>query len=194
MATDSNEKMICNSDSLNTLDWWLKKVLTFFRLQFAQKLIQTSIDRSRNPELGSANDWLRKTEKPLADAKKDNDFIYHERIPEEKSLASVGKAIVAKATPMPPKYVLLLNRWFSIRNDLMALKSRLWSIQAWLRCRFIWKPCATSNSPSLSFIFYQKVYSGKSEIKVLHWCSTIKAKQRSLILMCVFEIIILFLC
>ena len=33
-------------------------------------------------------------------AKKDNDFIYHERIPDFKSLAAVGKAAVAKALPV----------------------------------------------------------------------------------------------
>ncbi len=49
-------------------------------------------------------EWQKKTERCLADAKKDNDFIYHERIPEVKALASIGKAVVAKATlPLPEK-------------------------------------------------------------------------------------------
>lgn len=39
----------------------------------------------------------------MTEAKKDNDFIYHERIPEEKSLAGIGKAPVAKATALPEK-------------------------------------------------------------------------------------------
>lgn len=47
-------------------------------------------------------DWLKKTEKAVAVARKDNDFIYHERIPDAKSLEPVGKALVAKATlPLP---------------------------------------------------------------------------------------------
>ena len=40
---------------------------------------------SPNPDLSGAKEWLRRTEKALTEAKKDNDFIYHERIPEEKS-------------------------------------------------------------------------------------------------------------
>jgi len=75
----------------------------YFRLQCAQRLLQASIERSRNGDLGGANDWLRKTEKALAVAKKDNDFIYHERIPDEKSLSSIGRANVAKATPVPSR-------------------------------------------------------------------------------------------
>jgi len=37
------------------------------------------------------------------EAKKDNDFIYHERIPDVKHLEPIAKAIVAKPTPLPPK-------------------------------------------------------------------------------------------
>ena len=63
-----------------------------FRLQYAQRLLNAGIERGHNPDLGNAKDWLRRTEKALADAKKDNDFIYHERIPEEKALTQVAKA------------------------------------------------------------------------------------------------------
>ncbi len=109
-----------------------KKERLSFRLQYAQRLMQASMDRSRNPELGSANDWLRKTEKALADAKKDNDFIYHERIPDEKSLASVGKAVVAKATPMPPKY----DGFCDLMLD--GLESYVFiAFKAWNRRRFV---------------------------------------------------------
>lgn len=34
-------------------------------------------------------------------AVKDNDFIYHEKIPDPKSLHPIGKAPVAKPTPLP---------------------------------------------------------------------------------------------
>lgn len=40
----------------------------------------------------------------FSDAKKDNDFIYHERIPEERALASIAKAAVAKPTALPEKF------------------------------------------------------------------------------------------
>jgi programmed cell death 6-interacting protein len=61
------------------------------------------IERGTHPDLCNAKEWLKRTERALTDAKKDNDFIYHERIPDEKSLKSVAKAAVAKITPMPAK-------------------------------------------------------------------------------------------
>jgi programmed cell death 6-interacting protein len=64
-------------------------------------LLQAGIDRGHNPDLASAKEWLRRTEKALTEAKKDNDFIYHERIPEEKALTPIVKVAVAKPTPMP---------------------------------------------------------------------------------------------
>lgn len=39
----------------------------------------------------------------LNEAKKDNDFIYHERIPDVKHLEPVTKAAIAKPTPVPAK-------------------------------------------------------------------------------------------
>ena len=33
-------------------------------------------------------------------AKKDNDFIYHEKVTERKSLGAIGKAVMAKALPI----------------------------------------------------------------------------------------------
>jgi len=36
----------------------------------------------------------------LQDAEKDNDFIYHAKIPEITSLSSISKAAVAKSTPV----------------------------------------------------------------------------------------------
>ena len=33
-------------------------------------------------------------------AKKDNDFIYHEKVTERKSLSAIGKAVMAKALPI----------------------------------------------------------------------------------------------
>lgn len=74
------------------------------RLEYAKTLFSAGLERGGNADLCKCRDWLRKTEKALAEAKKDNDFIYHERIPETKSLAPVGKAVVAKPTvPLPAK-------------------------------------------------------------------------------------------
>jgi programmed cell death 6-interacting protein len=41
----------------------------------------------------------------LTDAKKDNDFIYHERIPEVKTLTSIGRAAVVKPTVVPDTFI-----------------------------------------------------------------------------------------
>lgn len=39
----------------------------------------------------------------LEEAKKDNDFIYHERIPDLKLLEPISKAVIAKSIPLPSK-------------------------------------------------------------------------------------------
>lgn len=39
---------------------------------------------------------MSRAERNLAEARKDNDFIYHERIPDYKSLNPIGKAQLAK--------------------------------------------------------------------------------------------------
>lgn len=49
------------------------------------------------------SDLLNKAERNLAEVEKDNDFIYHERIPDFKSLEPIGKAPVAKLLPLPDK-------------------------------------------------------------------------------------------
>ena len=41
----------------------------------------------------------------MTDAKKDNDFIYHERIPEVKALTSIGRAAVVKPTAVPDTFL-----------------------------------------------------------------------------------------
>lgn len=47
---------------------------------------------------------LNKAIQELNEAKKDNDFIYHERIPDAKHLEPIPKAVVAKPTPLPSKF------------------------------------------------------------------------------------------
>lgn len=49
------------------------------------------------------NDLLNKANQELNEAKKDNDFIYHERIPDFKHLESVSKIAIAKPIPMSAK-------------------------------------------------------------------------------------------
>lgn len=45
-------------------------------------------------------DWQKKVKQALDQANKDNDFIYHARIPDLNSLAPIGKASPAKLLPV----------------------------------------------------------------------------------------------
>jgi hypothetical protein len=49
-----------------------------------------------------------RVQRALESAKKDNDFIYHDKIPDVKTLATIGKAAIAKptpvSTPLSPKF------------------------------------------------------------------------------------------
>ena len=53
---------------------------------------------------GSA-EWHKRTERALTDAQKDNDFIYHERVPDVKALAALGRACVVKTTEVADKFM-----------------------------------------------------------------------------------------
>ena len=63
------------------------------------------MDPSGNPGLCRAGDWIKEANRALTDAKKDNDFIYHERIPEVKNLSSIGRAPVVKPKAVPEKFL-----------------------------------------------------------------------------------------
>ena len=49
-------------------------------------------------------DYSRKAASAHEAARKDNEFIYHARIPDYKSVAQIGKAALAKPTPIPSKF------------------------------------------------------------------------------------------
>jgi len=75
------------------------------RLQYCLELFTACQTRSGIAGLGGCSDWVKRANRALTDAKKDNDFIYHERIPDVKQLASVGRAAVVKPTPLPDKFL-----------------------------------------------------------------------------------------
>lgn len=52
----------------------------------------------------SLSDYQRKAASAYESARKDNEFIYHERIPDYKTVSAIGKAALAKATPIPAKF------------------------------------------------------------------------------------------
>ncbi|VVC91084.1 unnamed protein product, partial [Leptidea sinapis] len=75
------------------------------RLQLAVELLKGSSG-------GKLLDLATKAARQLAAAVKDNDFIYHERIPDARALEPVARAAVAQVLPPP-------ERWASAR-DLFA--------------------------------------------------------------------------
>lgn len=81
------------------------------RLQNAVELFKSAQSRISQPTF--FQDELAKAQRNLADAVKDNDFIYHERIPDVKQLDPIGRAAIAK--PLP-----LLDRWSTGSRDLFS--------------------------------------------------------------------------
>jgi len=64
------------------------------------------------------NELLNKAVQELNEAKKDNDFIYHERIPDVKNLEPVTKVAIAKPTPVPTK---LSAKFKDLFEDLVPI-------------------------------------------------------------------------
>lgn len=72
------------------------------RLRHAVELFKAA--QTRYGDVTFFEDHLARAQRALDEAVKDNDFIYHERIPDLKSLGSIGKASVAKPTPVPERF------------------------------------------------------------------------------------------
>ncbi|XP_025832314.1 programmed cell death 6-interacting protein [Agrilus planipennis] len=68
------------------------------RLTQAVELFKAAQSRSGNSTM--FQDMAAKAQRNLTEAKKDNDFIYHERIPDINSLEPIGRAQLAKALPL----------------------------------------------------------------------------------------------
>ena len=75
------------------------------RLQYSIELITACQTRAGFSGLCGAADWIKRANRALTDAKKDNDFIYHERIPDVKNLSSIGRAPVVKPLPVPERFL-----------------------------------------------------------------------------------------
>ncbi|XP_051162440.1 programmed cell death 6-interacting protein isoform X2 [Leptopilina boulardi] len=72
------------------------------RLEYAVELFKIAQNRSNKSNL--FQDYAIKAQKMFNDSKRDNDFIYHERIPDVKSLEPIGKACLAKLFPVPETF------------------------------------------------------------------------------------------
>lgn len=75
---------------------------------------------SRYDEYINVKDLVDKINRALAAAKKDNDFIYHDRVPDLKDLESIGKASLVKSTPvvvpLSQKFTGKLSVWSAQGN------------------------------------------------------------------------------
>ena len=60
--------------------------------------------RVAKASLAAVPEWLARAETALAEAVKDNDFIYHDRVPDAEQLEPVAPAAVVKATPLPERW------------------------------------------------------------------------------------------
>lgn len=75
------------------------------RLNYCLELLKQSQQRAGNPTY--FDDYVKKANRLLAEAKKDNDFIYHERVPESSVLQPIDKvasARLAKPLPIPERF------------------------------------------------------------------------------------------
>lgn len=68
------------------------------RLTHAIDLFKSAQLRSGKPNL--FEEYAGKAQRNLIESKKDNDFIYNEPVPDLKNLTPIGKAILAKPTPL----------------------------------------------------------------------------------------------
>ncbi|XP_012691536.1 programmed cell death 6-interacting protein isoform X2 [Clupea harengus] len=82
------------------------------RLQHAAELVKTVA--SRYDEYVNVKDLSERVNRALTAAKKDNDFIYHDRVPELKDVEHIGKATLVKATaiqnPLSQKFSDLFEK------------------------------------------------------------------------------------
>ncbi len=76
---------------------------------------------TKGSDQNTFKDWQKKIKQALDQANKDNDFIYHARIPELNSLAPIGKASPAKllpvTSPMSMNFKGLYRKHSSLHGD-----------------------------------------------------------------------------
>ncbi|XP_063308033.1 programmed cell death 6-interacting protein isoform X2 [Pelobates fuscus] len=98
------------------------------RLQHASDLVKTVA--SRYDEYVNVKDLADKVNRALTAAKKDNDFIYHDKVPDLKELEAIGKASIVKPTPvvipLSQKYSDLFEKMvpLAVQQSLSAYNQR----------------------------------------------------------------------
>ncbi|CAH2283537.1 programmed cell death 6-interacting isoform X2 [Pelobates cultripes] len=98
------------------------------RLQHASDLVKTVA--SRYDEYVNVKDLADKVSRALTAAKKDNDFIYHDKVPDLKELEAIGKASIVKPSPvvipLSQKYSDLFEKMvpLAVQQSLSAYNQR----------------------------------------------------------------------
>lgn len=59
--------------------------------------------QQRSADNTQYQDYFNRAQKALTEAQKDNDFIYHERVPDVKNLEPIPKTAFVKVTPIPER-------------------------------------------------------------------------------------------
>lgn len=74
--------------------------------------------------------WQGRIQREAAELKKDNEFIYHDKMPDVDSLAPIGRAALAKSLPLSKpassNFVDLFSKLvpMAVHNALQAYESR----------------------------------------------------------------------
>lgn len=80
---------------------------------------------SRYDEYVSVKDLNDRINRALAAAKKDNNLIYNDRVPDIKELEHIGKAALVKAAPITPPLSQKFTGGTRRRNKYIALVYKL---------------------------------------------------------------------
>lgn len=100
------QKDKCNYDlsfkrNVNKLFLKLQSDWTFYVIQKANELLTAA--QTRGGAAFAFKNEQGRIQRELQAARKDNDFIYHDKIPDLKTLPAIGKAAIAKPTAFPTK-------------------------------------------------------------------------------------------
>lgn len=101
--------------------------LVCLSIQHAAELVKTVA--SRYDEYVSVKDLTEKINRALTAAKKDNDFIYHDRVPEVKDLEHIGKAALVKATSITPPLSQKFTGEIHKLNSDIKLSIYIWVVE-----------------------------------------------------------------
>jgi programmed cell death 6-interacting protein len=71
------------------------------RLEQALEMFRAA--QQMSSKLSFFQDYVNKAQRNLTEAKRDNEFIYHDIIPNTENLPAIGKALLAKTLPVPKR-------------------------------------------------------------------------------------------